>query len=172
MPPLPKWTADKALMENLAETVEIEGYSIQPPKGYEMQESDAPEGIKASGWAGEQRESGVRPSLAMMIVEIPKAEAKKYTLEQMTTKLADGVKRRQTEWQQSKIEKGVINGLTFARLRWTSTEPTRQLKMQGFVYAARIGNSLVSFTSQDTASEAKRSLALAEAALFTFKKLP
>ena len=171
-PPLPKWSADKALVKNLTEVVEIEGFSIQPPRGYEMQEGNAPEGMKAMGWVGEQRSDGVRPSLALIIINIPKAEAKKYTLEQVTEKIAGGIKLRRTEWQQGKIEKGVINGSTFARLRWTGIAPSGQLKMQGFIYTVRNGNAFLSFTSQDAVLEAKQSLALAETSVFTFKKLP
>lgn len=170
--PLPEWTADKVLMKNLAEAVEIEGFSIQPPKDYEMQEGNAPEGMQLIAWGGEMRANGVRPSLALALFEPPKSESKKITLEQIAEKMIGGIKRSRTQWKQTKVEKGTINGVTFARLCWNGTEPTRNLKMQGFMYFARDKNLIIQLASQDTVSEAKWSLALAEASVFTFKKLP
>jgi hypothetical protein len=169
-PPLPHWLPDKELVKSLAPTVKIAGYILQPPKGYKMRMGSPPQGVAAMAWAGEKRDDGTRPTLIFSLIDMDARDLQQYTIEDLADKLLGGVKRRRTEWQQGKTERGIVNGMTFARISWTGTESEQKHKMRGFIYVALDGDSIIQLTSQDVLPVANQSVPLAEAAVLTFKK--
>ncbi len=171
-PSAQQWSPDKDLLENLAPAKALGGYTIRPPKGYQMQQApaNAPAGVKMHAWAGEPRKDGTKPSVLVMFLTPPSGEAPKMTLEQLAERMLGGVKRRRTNWKQGEPEIGMVNGIKFVRVRWTGNEPALNADMEGFVYVAQDGNTILQLTSQDTVAEAKKTLPIAEASVLTLKK--
>jgi hypothetical protein len=169
--PAADWTPDKKLAENLAPAQAVEGgYSIRPPKGYRIDRPDAPPGMKMFGWIGAARRDGSQPSLSVALITPPAGQAPNLPLEQLADKLLGGLKRRRNNYQQGNPEKGVVNGMNFARIRWTGTESVQNRKMEGFIYVAQDGNKIIQINCQDFVPEARQALPLAEASVLTFKK--
>ncbi len=171
-PALPRWIPDKLLAKRLGTVVKIEKYTLQPPKDYHFLHKNGPEGAKMFAWVSDERKDGTKATLLLNLVAPPVGEATKYALDQLADKLLGGVKRRRTNWHQEKTEIGLVNGLTFARINWTGTEPIHDLKMKGFNYVAIDGDTIIQLSSQDILSEANQALPIAEAAILTLKKQP
>jgi hypothetical protein len=169
-----EWMASPAALKQLGVAESVDTYSIRIPKGYELQQGkNTPPGVQAWAWTGPARSDGTKSSITMMLISLTPQQAEQFkalSLEQLTEKLLGGVKRQRTNWKQEKAEKGEINGLKFARIRWEGTEPTKNWDMRGFIYVARDGNSIVQLASQDLSTESRKSLALAEPSVLTFKK--
>lgn len=165
----PVWTSDKRLEGKLARPVTIEGLTIRPPKGYEIQRNGG-EGASAYAWTGGYRPDGTQAQMMLCIAHPPPKEIAKSTLEQLTLQILGGTKRRRTAWQQGKVEVGVINGIKFGRVRWTGTEPDLGIKMQGFLYVAKTTTGIVFVSSQDILEEAPQTLRIAEAAALTLRR--
>jgi hypothetical protein len=163
-----KWEPEAALLEKLQPETEVEAYRVRPPKGYTMTATPAPNG-KAYAWAGAPRANGVTPSFTVLVMTVPQREAT-ISAEDFVGKMLEGVKKRRDGWQQSATERGQVNGLEFARTRWSGTEPTKGWKMHGFSYGFKDGNTYVQLASQDAEPDHEAPLKLAEAAALTFRK--
>jgi hypothetical protein len=95
---------------------------------------------------------------------------KSQTLEQLAEKMIAGTKRQCTDWKQEKTEEGVIDGVTFARIRWEGRDPKNQWDLRGFVYVALDGDTILYLSSQDLKAPGAQALPLADAAVLSFKK--
>lgn len=173
--PTAKWAPDPATAKQLGPAVAVEQYSLRVPKGYEAQQTppNVPAGMRLWGWAPAPRDDGTRPSLTLNLLTLPDAQKQRInslSLEQLADRLVGGVKRQRVNWKQEKTEAGVINGINFARIRWEGTDPARNLNTRGLMYVARDGENIIQIAVQDLASEAAKSLPLAEASALTFKK--
>ena len=164
------WTPDKALVDRLATAQAVEGYTIRPPSGYQMQRANSPASMKLIAWVGEAREDGTKPTVMLQIVVPPPGQSVNLPLEQLAQKMLGRVKRSRTNWRQDKHERGVVNGMTFVRIRWTGTEQAHNRKMAGFTYVALDGTSIVQVSSQDFVPHSNQALPLAEASVLTFQK--
>jgi predicted Zn finger-like uncharacterized protein len=47
---LPVWAPDPQIVPQLADEVNVQGYRVRPPKGYQLKESPGPGGTKLLGW--------------------------------------------------------------------------------------------------------------------------
>jgi hypothetical protein len=172
--PAADWKPDANAVRQLGPAVKLASYTLRIPKGYELQETpQAPAGAKFWAWAGPARADGTKAQLMMNLLPIPpaqRAQAKNLTLEQLAERRVAALKQQRTDWKQEKTEKGVINGVTFARIRWEGTEPKNQWDMRGFVYAARDGDTILYLSSQDLKAPGAQALPVADAAVLTFKK--
>jgi len=92
------------------------------------------------------------------------------TPEQYLDRWLDRLKQRRTNWSQTPIERGRINGLSFIRIHWSGTDPDNQAKLHGFVYVAKDGPKYIQIRSQDVEAHHEQSLKIAETAALTFKK--
>jgi hypothetical protein len=172
--PAAEWKPDAKAVRQLGPSVKLDSYTIRIPKGYELQETPpAPFGAKFWAWAGPARADGTKAQLLMNLLPIAPAQreqAKRLTLEQLAEKRIAAIRGQRTDWKQEKTEKDVINGLTFARIRWEGTEPKNQWDMRGFVYVARDGDTILYLSSQDLKAPGAQTLPLADAAVLSFKK--
>jgi hypothetical protein len=166
---LPAWVPDKALLTKLAPYTTVAGYQVRPPKGYDaIEPPPAPPGGKYFGWAGARRADKSSPSLTVAVATPPPEVATKATLEQFLDSMLNGVKIRRTNWKQTAVERGQVNGRTFLRARWSGT--IKDWKMHGFMYVTRDGDTFIAVSSQDVEPHHTEALKLAEAAALTFKK--
>lgn len=174
MKPPAAWTPEPVSLKGLGAAETLEKYTIRIPKGYKLQRpNNAPAGSRMWAWTGAPRSDESRGSLMMILLTFPPAQREQLSqpsLEQFVEKMVAAVKKQRTNWNQQKIENGVINGIRFARVRWEATDSRTQSPMRGFIYVARDGDTLVQFTSQDFEPETDNALPLAEASVLTFKK--
>jgi hypothetical protein len=167
---LPQWQPDGAFIGELGDAAEINGYFVRPPKGYqETTPAGGPPGTKLVAWSGTPRSDGTAPMFQVM-VGAPPAGERLPGLDELLTKMLDGVKRRRQNWSQSAPERGTINGLTFLRTRWSGTEPNQGWKMHGVMYVAIDGGSFIQLHTQDVEPHHEQALKRSEAAANTFKK--
>jgi hypothetical protein len=166
--------ADPAVVKKLGSAVVVEGYSIQIPKGFQkMQAPNAPGPMKMAGWIGPERRDKTRPSLTMNVMTLPPGEVEKMkgmSLEQLSERLIQGVKRIRTNWKQEQPEKSTINGIEFVRINWSGTNTENNREMRGFAYVARDGDKILQISSQDIVPDGEKELPIAEAAILSFKK--
>jgi hypothetical protein len=170
----PEWKADPVAVKKLGSVIDFEGYSIQIPKGF--QKLQAPEGagsMKLAGWIGPERRDKTRPSLTMCVVSPPSSEIEKIrgmSLEQLSDRLIQGVKRKRANWKQNAPERSSINGIEFVRINWSGTNTDVNREMRGFSFIARDGDKILQISSQDIVPDGEKDLPITEAALLSFKK--
>jgi len=164
------WHPKPALKKQLAAPALVEGYQIQPPRGYRLVTQAGPGGSVAHVWVGPPHANKVRPYLMVVLLTPPPAEAHKYSLNQILAKMLGGIRRQRGTWSQTLIEHGTVNGLKFARAYWSGTDAPTGLKMHGFGYVAQDGPQFAYLSSQDVEPYDKTALPLAEAAALTFRK--
>lgn len=164
------WTPSRAYLSQLAATTKVGAYQLRPPKGYTRQHTSGPDQAQVVGWVSSPRPNGVRSYLMLAVVNVPKAPAKKYSVEQILNKFLQGIQRsRGKDWRRTATEHGQIGGLAFVRARWSGTEPKGGFKMHGFNYVGLVDGHIIQLSSQDIEPHYQEPLALAEAAALTFK---
>ncbi len=92
------------------------------------------------------------------------------TLEAALDSFLGGVQRRRVNWQRTAPEVVQVSGLTFARARWSGTEPNSGTRMHGLMYVAVDGRNIIQLSSQDVEPHHDAALRLAEAAVLTFQR--
>jgi hypothetical protein len=158
----PVWKSNEALVDQLDSAKEIEGFLINPPKGYSWLAQPGPEGSKITGWSGVMRPDKTRAQLLVLTVTLPREELKKYNLEQILDELVASTGQQRKNWQRTPTEKGLINGLIFVRTFWSGTDI-------GLGYVTLVGEKIIQLSSQDVEPHHKEALELAESSVFTFK---
>ena len=165
----PVWKSNEALVNQLDSAKEIEGFLINPPKGYNWLTQPGPEGSKIIGWSGATRPDKTRAQLLVLTVTLPKEELKKYNLEQILDSLVASTGQERNDWQRTRTEKGLINELLFVRTFWSGKDIRLGRKIYGFSYVTLVGEKLIQLSSQDVEPHHKEALELAESSVFTFK---
>jgi hypothetical protein len=170
-----EWAPDAVILKQLGAAVPVEKYTLRLPKEYEeaQKPENAPPGVSAWAWTGAARRDGTKPSITLLLLTLPAAQQEKIKnlpLDELADRMIGGVKKNRTNWKQAKLEKGVINGVNFARIRWEGTEPKQNWEMRGFVYVARDGDTIVQIASQDIKPETEKALPITEASALTFKR--
>jgi len=164
---VPKWTADPALVKQLAGPVAIGPYRVRPPKGYVRQTVPVRPGAQVFAWQGPLRLDGTRPTFMVMILTPPNGE--KPSLDIASRKLLGGIERRRTGWSASNPEKGSVGGILFLRARWSGADSETGIRMIGLSYAGVDRGSVVHITSQDIEAHPD-AVRLAEAAARTLAR--
>ena len=167
---LQKWNAAATLVTELDTDHAIDKFTIKPPKGYSPQTRPGPHGSIATAWAGSPRADGTRPQVMVLTVKLTAAELQKYTIETALEELVLSLSHKRRQWTRTTTEKGIINGLVFARTRWKGEDVASGFKLHGFVYVAIVNDTLVQLSSQDIEPHHEAALKLAESSVLTFKK--
>lgn len=165
-----RWAPVQSFSSRLAPTVQVEGYSIQPPKSYRRAKVNGPNDSIVYAWIGATRRDGTRPMMMLNFISLPSSELKGQTLNDVSNKLLSGWKRHKLHWQQSLPQQGKLNGLAFVRVLWSGVQPELNLKTQGFSYVGRDGDRIIQILSQDVEPIPNQALEVAEASARTFKK--
>lgn len=159
---------ENELRQLLGERMDVHGHSIRPPNGYtHVSPKGAPRGVVASGWTGKQRPDGTTPMLQLMIVSPPEGESVPE-LDDAMPKMLAGIKERLTNWKDSELTFGTINGRRFARQSWEGVEPTMDRAARGITYVSVSGNRIFHLQTMDVEPEFE-GLSIGEASLLTFK---
>jgi hypothetical protein len=161
---------DETLLGELGDAIEINGYLLRPPRGYqETTSKDVPTWVKMVAWRGTTRSDGTAPAFAVA-VGVPPAGERVPDLDELLTVSLDAVKRRKENWSESTPDEGTINGLVFLRARWSGTVPDTDRKLHGAIYVALDGRTVIQLGTQDAEPHHEQELKLWEAAARTFKK--
>jgi hypothetical protein len=72
-----------------------------------------------------------------------------------------------TNWQETPFELGQVNGLKFARLRWSGVVQQVNRRLKGFIYVTFQGPTVVSISGQDGEAYEADSLKLLETAVLS-----
>jgi hypothetical protein len=164
------WHPDDALLGELAEAKEVNGYLVRPPKGYpKTYPAGGPPGAKLVLWGGTRRPDGTAPMFQVMVGS-PPARERLPDLDEFLNTMLDGVKQRRQNWSQSTPERGTVNSLTFLRTRWSGTETNKGWKLHGVMYVAIDGKTFIQLHCQDVEPHHEQALKIGEAAALTFKK--
>lgn len=150
----------------LSEAVNVEGYWIQPPKNYTKQIVEGP--CKITAWSGPRRYNGFAPMVMFTVITI--TEGDRPTLEQFLSEMLDGVKKRRTNWSESKPQKMKINGLNALRISWSGIDRASKKWMHGVMIAFVDNSKFISAHTQDVEPFHIRSLELGEMSILTLKK--
>ena len=105
-------------------------------------------------WQGSAARNSIAPGLLVAVGPTPQGMGRKITAEQLLANALNSQKRGYTEWTQTAVERGRINGLTFARAYWTGTLGTGtsgqdKRKLRGVSYFAVDGSLMIVLTAQD-----------------------
>jgi hypothetical protein len=172
---LTNWQPSATFLGDLDDYEELgDDYEIRWPKWFE-------ESRDAANWApdlnvyyraGSAARSGVLRPLLLLCLQKLSPEAQNMPLEQLTdarlSKLKEAMRFR-GDWQQTPIESGQINGLTFQRFAWQANNGAAP-KSHGFVYAGRDGGVLLIFFSSGFEPNHEQALGTCNASLMTFRK--
>jgi hypothetical protein len=170
---LPEWRPDATLLAELAERTPIPGNpgcTIQPPKLYRQQPLEVDPGEPASGarWASPARPNGQENRLLVIIGKRGAGEAPTPP-DQFARNFLASREAMVGQMQIQPVEHGIINGLPFARARWSAEHPVKKVRTHGFVYFASPGQLDIMLDSQDQEPHDAETLRLAEAAALTFR---
>ncbi len=165
---LPAWETDKSWLNQLGSAENVEEFQFNPPKGYILQTKMGPYGSKAMVWIGPARSDGTRPQIMIFTVTPPPEEMKKP--EQTLNILLERISNGRKDWQRTRTEQGLVNGLRFVRARWSGINIPTGHKMHGFTYVTVVNGKVLQLLSQDVEPYHKEALQLAESSAFTFKK--
>jgi hypothetical protein len=162
------WKADAGMVAKLAAPATVMGYRIRPPKGYQQFQQPGPEGSTAFAWVGPVREDGTRSM--MMLVVAPIAKGERPPVNEAVKAMVDSIKKSRTHFHQEPTENGTLDGVAFARIRWSGTKTGMGMNVEGVNYAAIDGDRVVYLWTQDVVPSCAASLKLTQASLLTFAK--
>ena len=152
--PLPAWKPQLKMMRFLTSLTRFSGYALQPPRGYAMQQTQRL-GVAACGWQGNRTRNGIAPGLMLTVGQVPASAGKRWTPEQLLISSFNAQKRNLNDWTQTDVERGQINGITFARAYWTATGVQKQQKLRGVSYFAVDGDRAIRLAAQDAGRAGK-----------------
>jgi hypothetical protein len=78
------------------------------------------------------------------------------------------MKQQKSNWNQSAVERGQVNGIPFVRVRFNCVDTSSGRALRGFVYCGTVDRDLVLSSSHDF--EGHSALTITEAAALTIRK--
>jgi len=156
----PTWQPDEARSKRLAAAAKFEGWSIRPLSGYEN---------RTKKDARETRTTWVKQDQGAMSVIQALNPADKITLEQGLDRVVELMKQRWRNVELTPYERGVIDGKTFVRTRYSAEGlPGVAGRGFGFVYATYDAKTPFVITGFGT----EKTIEDVEASALTFRILP
>jgi hypothetical protein len=131
------WRPDPALLAQLGPEMEIQGYRLRPPKGYQRQQQQTPGGL-AYVWTPPDSENRTGAIFSVWVATHP--DKKPIDPQEMVAEYFSGIRKNYTDWEQTAFERGQINGLACLRVRWTAENP-QQHNVHGVVYCGATGHT-------------------------------
>ena len=162
------WKNDASAATKLGPAEKVDGFLIDPPKGYLRVVPPGPEDTKFTGWVSDSRADGTRAQLVVMTFT-PSGEVHQADLEPGLKALIDNMQAGRRDRKQGAYEHGSINGLPFVRTRWEAFDTTVGRTIFAFNYLTFVRGTVVQISSQDVEPYQKSALELAEASVLTFR---
>lgn len=167
-PNLPVWTADSQLLSQLQTPSSHDGYSMQIPADFGKEKQIRSNVYQPDGFAGKPREDGTRASIVVTIQKLQDFETRGTTSAGLVREAIDSIRSRRTNFVASDPEIGTIDGIEFAKINWSGTEPKMNIAAKGTMYCASTDERYITISVQDVADAPDNQLELAEAAVLTF----
>lgn len=172
--PLPVWSPDPALLEQLGPYQDCGDYQIRVPKGYTRVPPPlgAPPGGQVFRWAGTVRPDGHRPAI-MMAVAVPPPQERLASGDQVLNQMFSEKRGDIPNVTPKAVQSGQVNGLTFARANWEGIGMGPGMggqRLHGWDYVCVDGSTVIFLHCQDVEPYQGQSLALGQAAVLTFRK--
>ncbi len=167
--PLVAWTADKQLLTRLDPEVVLPFQTplrIRPPKEYKQEQLPA-RGSEGFGWLGPVRPDGISPILTVTFRVQPRPVDLNAIEFFFLGALSD--MRSKSDWKETPVERGKVNGRTSARIRWSMLNETN-VRIHGFQYVITDGANLISARGMVPEPNQAEALQLMEAAVLTIQK--
>ncbi len=156
----PTWGPDEARSKRLAAEMKFEGWSIRPLAGYEHRTKKDDR---------ETRTTWIKPEQGGMTVNQTLNPADQITLEQGLDRVVNLMKQRFRNVELTPYERGMIEGKTFVRTRYSAENlPGVAGRGFGFVYATYDAKTPFVITGFGT----EKTIEDLEASALTFKILP
>ncbi len=172
---LPEWSLSEADAESLGSPYKMSSFEIRPPANFDFIKF-IPE-AKTYYWVGPIRADETYPQFFVTFSEMSTRDAN-HSLAESMADVMERVKQRRTDWSQTPVEQGKINGQPFVKCSWAgiATSAARAglsgRKMHGIIYLTIYNNELVQIMCQDVAPEHEESLKLGGCAALTFRVAP
>jgi hypothetical protein len=165
----PSWKPSTALLAQLQPSSPVSGFSFKHPKGYTVQKGKLSATLDGMRWISPVRVDGTQNIIVATWGTIPKKMIGRYPLAVYLGQPLEMARTHVSGWSRTAPEMGTIDGHAFCRAYWSGKNPVHQVNMRGFVYVTIVGNKLVEIGSHDYVPDEEKYLALAEAAILTFK---
>jgi len=164
----PRWKPGSNAFSQVGEEVQVGRYRIHPPADF-IADQVAPEaGQQLFRWKGPLRPDGTVP---LFEIRLTSAGPMANKLEDVMEKDLQAIPSTRLGWTCAAAMRGEINGMVFARTRWSIMESLVPMKYKksGLLYAAVDGDTLIRISLQDSISHFGTG---ADAAPLTFRKPP
>ncbi len=155
----------------------MENYAMRLPNGYRripMPNADAAlaNGYDVYVFSRDRLPDGSAPTLAVAVVTPPPSVTQSFPLSEVLENIIEQKRHKMGGFTESRVERGKIGTLTFARVRYkgTLTGPIGTRTVPGIAYAAVDGRKIMQIQAEDVAEHARVSLPLMEASILTFHR--
>jgi hypothetical protein len=171
-PQVPVWKADDALLPYLGEPQTIPGtkFRIRVPKGFTMFQ------MGGGGPMGGVNIISPNPQQAASAMHFvfsiqPYIGRRQDDTEETEIEFSLRMdKNLHTDWSQSKMERGLINGIVFARVAWTGASQSRGELESGVIYWAIDGRNTIQIEASTDLPPTDPLYRLIDVAILTFER--
>ncbi len=167
------WTLDAALVSQLDPATAISTIgSIQPPKGYTLDQKVSPDGSgSVYSWTGPAGVKGYTPTLSVIVAIPPKDADPTNNIDIVMANLVANFKTNKRNWKLSPVSIGNVSGLSFHRVDWSGLDDNKKLNIQGSVFGTQLQNGwYLIFVAEDAEPGSKTSLPLMTDSVLTFQQ--
>lgn len=171
---LPVWSVAEADLSTLAAPFEMSPFEIRPPVDFRFIRYVAE--ANSYYWIGPVRDDETYAQLIVMFTDLAEDDADK-PLAVLLQQTLSSIRERRSNWLQTAIEEGRVNGMPFARATWSGvvTSAAREglsgRTMHGVVYLTVHERTTIQVMCQDVGPGHADSLRLGELAALTFQVL-
>lgn len=169
---VPAWTPSADVGASLDSPSKVGKYEVRPPKGYQLQEDS--HGV-ARGFLWQSSPSDDKKTAKFHIVLAPLNDQEQtLSAEQVVQRalaaLENGPKAKLTSKMPTEV--GTVNGLRFARVRFSVSETLNNKLVQGqaLLYACVDGATSIMISGSAIDQDKESTLKLLEGAALTFRK--
>lgn len=172
---LPDWYLAETDSSSLSPPYKMSPFEIRPPANFRFIKY-IPES-KTHYWVGPVRSDETYPQFMVIITELS-ARDTNASLAALLSDVMGAIKQRRTDWSETPVEQGKINGLPFVRNSWSGVASSAAREglagrtMHGVVYLTIHNNQAVQIMCQDVAPDHAEWLKLGGFAALTFRVIP
>lgn len=170
---LPKWEPDKAMLDQLEEYADFEGYQIRIPKGFKPDAGTPYPNTVGKAWG---MKNNNKIQLLELYILTPPEMPPQLSSDQIASAASrllesflNGCKPHYENWREQPPEQGKINGMLFSRVQCEAKNKELQVDMSQVYYMAFDENKFILALSYGNANSTELS-DLARASILTFRK--
>ena len=158
----PAWEPEDSLLIQLDDRIDQPEFSICPPIGFGQQHRSA---SRMYQWIGPRRKDRTSAVLQVVI----STNHGPANLNKSLGRSLENIKRRRSDWTESELEAGEIDGHKFVKKTWRATHRTNGAVMNGVMYVGQVDDVLVQLNAQEVGANRIGNLKVCEASLLSFR---